>query len=131
MAIVDAVADEDSIRRQWQRVLTERSRGARSPRMGADAHVLGGAPVLCAIARYGSLSLPWLTVMAISVVMAFGLSMVVTGGLSTTRRAEESPVMSNARPGGSEASWVTYVGQNCWLPDPSGREACVSGTGGS
>jgi hypothetical protein len=85
-----------------------------------------------AIARAVSLGLPWLAVMAISATMAYGMNMVMTSGVPIATRADKSVSIVSARPVGSDASvsgaWSVYVGRNCWIPDPSGLEPCVTET---
>ena len=87
------------------------------------------------MARAVSLGLPWLALMAISAIVAYGMNMVMTCGVATTTRADESVPIVIARPVGSEASvsggWSVYVSPNCWIPDPSGRESCVRETTGA
>ena len=60
--------------------------------------------MLCAMARAVSLGLPWLALMAISAIVAYGMNMVMTCGVATTTRADESVPIVIARPVGSEAS---------------------------
>jgi len=88
--------------------------------------------MLCAMRRALVMGLPWLAVMALSIAIVYGMSMVATNAVSTsTRTGGPAPTMV-ARPNGSTASssgrWIVYVGQNCWLPDPSGLEPCRSET---
>jgi hypothetical protein len=89
--------------------------------------------MLSVIARAPGFGLAWLAPIAISVAIAYGLSLALTTEVSTTTRGDASVQMTTARPVGGAAAggdaWVTYVGNNCWLPDPSGQEPCVSQTG--
>ena len=80
--------------------------------------------------RAAAFGLPWIALMAISVTLAYAMSMAVTNGLSTTAQADGPVPTVIDRPVGSEAcvnsAWVVYVGQNTWIPDA--REPCRSET---
>ncbi len=86
--------------------------------------------MLWVIGRALSFGLPWLVVMAISVTIAYGMSLALTGGASTTTRGDASVRIATDRPVGGAAAggegWVVYLGNNCWIPDP--REQCASKT---
>ena len=78
------------------------------------------------IGRAMSFGLPWAVMLAITVTMAFGIRVLVTNGVSTPARVLESAPTVIARPVGSDvgSGWSVYVGNNCWLPDPSGLMSC-------
>jgi hypothetical protein len=84
-----------------------------------------------AIAREVSLAIPWLTVLAISVMLAYAISFVVPGGATNTGAGQSTSMMTARHTGGEvsfSSSGVTSFGGSCWLPDPSGLQPCVSKT---
>jgi hypothetical protein len=88
--------------------------------------------MLSVIARAPLFGLPWLAAIAISLAIVYGMSLASTSGVSTTTRSDAAVQIATARPvggavGGGEG-WVTYVGNGCWIPDPSGSESCASQT---
>jgi predicted ABC-type sugar transport system permease subunit len=84
------------------------------------------------VGRAAALGLPWLVVMAISVTVAYAMTMALRSGPSTSAQAAESAPMVIARATGSEAcvtsGWMVYVGLNSWIHDPSTADPCRSET---
>jgi len=89
--------------------------------------------MLSVISRAQAFALPWLAAIAISLAIVYGLSMTPTREVPMTSGGDASARIPTARPVGGAAAggegWVTYVGNNCWIPDPSGKESCASQPG--
>jgi hypothetical protein len=88
--------------------------------------------MVCAMRRALVMGLPWLALMALSIAITYGMSMVATNAVSASAQSGGPVPTMVARPNGSTppstGNWIVYVGPNCWLPDPSGLEACKSET---
>jgi hypothetical protein len=72
--------------------------------------------------------LPWAAMLAIAASLTFAMSLAFTSSASRPVRERESVPTVNARPVGSDTggAWSVYVGGGCWIPDPTGIEACAS-----
>jgi hypothetical protein len=90
--------------------------------------------VTSVVRRAATCGMPWIVVMAISVTVAYALTLALRSGLSTSPQAGESVPMVIARATDSEvcvsSDRMVYIGLNSWIRDPSGGEPCRRETAG-